>query len=232
MGNEWDDGTGNGRRDPGPQFDSGEPDQQGPSGQQWPPRQGDPHAQQGQYPQDQYRPQGQFPQQGQYPQPGQSGYPGQNPTGPGWSQQQQPYGPGYGGYAAVPAERSSMLGIIGLVVVLLAMGALIAAAWSFGSGLTVFILDLAATGVPRSESELMNDPRIIAYAESVGGTVVGLLLSGLVGLVGWIISIVATATRRGRVPGIIGIVLGVLSVPIAYAVFNWALAPALALMGS
>ncbi len=236
MSNEWNDqGTG-GHQGPGPQFDPGQAGPQDQYGQQYPAGQRNPNNQPSY---DQQQANHLWPQNqqlgnggsGPQPHPGQQSYPGQQPY-PGqqayagqqvWSQNQP--------QAAAPASRSSVLGVVGLVVVVLATGALIAAAWSFGAGLADFFLDLAGTGFPRDPDALVNDPRTIAYAEGAAGTIVAAVLSCVVGLVGWIISIVATATRRGRVFGIIGIVLGVLSLPLAYATVSLVLSPVLNQLG-
>jgi len=230
MSNEWNDqGTG-GHQGPGPQFDPGQAGPQDQYGQQDPSGQQNPNNQPSN---DQQQVNQQWPQNqqvgnggsGQQPYPGQQAYPGQQSYAgqPVWSQNQP--------QAAAPASRSSVLGIVGLVVVVLSTGTLLAAAWSFGSGLADFFLDLAGTGFPRDPDALVNDPRTISYAEGAAGTLMAAVLSCVVGLIGWIISIVATATRRGRVFGIIGIVLGVLSLPLAYATASLVLSPVLNQLG-
>ncbi len=233
MTNEWDRGDGDGQHR-GPEFDRGPVEQHGQqrqpgSGEQYPradqPPQQDPHVAQS-------RPQP-YPDQHDETAPSGVAAPHQQAwAGQQWAQQQQPmFGPAHGGYGTPPAARSSVLGIVGLIVVLLSTGALAAAAWSFGVGLGDFFLELAETGVPRDQAELMNDPRLIAYAESTGATMGAIALSVLAGVTGWIVSIVATATRRGRVPGIAGIVVGLLSLPVAYGAFTLAMGPAMSQLG-
>lgn len=187
-------------------------------------------------------PSGQDPQYGQ-------GYPGaQNPRGQQWQGQQhpsqEPYppqqqwaqnGPVYGapaGYGAPPVKRSPILGAVGLLIVALATVAVVITSWVLGSGLGSFLLEVAADGAGSfNQNDLANDPRIMAYAETAVGPIGAFGLACLAGFVGWIISIVATASNRGRVFGIIGIVLGVLALPIAYGAASLALAPVITQLG-
>lgn len=187
------------------------------------------------------QPSGQEPPYGQ-------GYPGpQNPQGQQWDGQQpnqQPYppqqqwaqnGPVYGapaGYGVPPVKRSPVLGAVGLLIVALATVAVVITSWVLGSGLGGFLLELATDGAASfDEADLANDPRVIAYAETAVGPIGGFALACLAGFVGWIISIVATASNRGRVFGIIGIVLGVLALPIAYGAASLALTPVITQLG-
>ncbi|HRA74963.1 MAG TPA: hypothetical protein PLE12_01860 [Propionicimonas sp.] len=177
-----------------------------------------------------------YPQQG-YPQPGQ-GQPGYGqPTDPygqpaqAWGQpysaqpaQQypsDPYGQAAAPYGQAPyqalhtttpttAKRSGTLGISGFAVVLLAA---LAGAW-------------ASWGLGRAMGEMMGpyldqldagfDPSVLPQSELValGGTAMPIVLVSLVGLVGWVVSIVATARNSARPLAIVGIVLGVLA-PVA-----------------
>jgi hypothetical protein len=60
--------------------------------------------------------------------------------------------------------------------------------------------------------------------QALMGSVIGILVLTVVAIVGLILSIVATATNRGRVFGVIGIILGILAPIIAVisAVFTFA----------
>lgn len=222
MSERWNDqGTG-GHEGPGPQFNPG----QDPSGQQ-------DHDTQPLYTQQQFHEprdasQSGYGHPGNQPHGGEQSFPAQQPYTP-----QQPYAANqhWSQNPTPPIQRSNVLGIVGLLVVVLATGAVVAAAWSIGQGLGEFLVDLAQTGVPRDPDALVNDPRTMAYAETAAGPIGAAVLSCIVGLVGWIISIVATATRRGRVFGIVGIVLGVLSLPLAYGVLTWVLSPVMAQLG-
>jgi hypothetical protein len=63
-------------------------------------------------------------------------------------------------------------------------------------------------------------PELVQEVTSQLGGILPLVgsLSAIVGFVGWIIGIVATATRRGRAAGIFTIILGVLAPIIAVVV--------------
>lgn len=230
MSNEWNQQSNGGNQGPGPEFNPGHPNPHNPYGGQEPSNQQNPYPPQDVYgqqnpnippPYDQQQSSQPWQQNSPYPQ----GSQGQqfSPQQPAWSQQQSPY-------ADLP-PRSGTLGMIGFVIVALATVALVGAAWSLGSGLAEYFLDLAGTGFPRDPDALVNDPRTIAYAEGAAGIFVAGFLACVVGLVGWIISIVATATRRGRTFGIMGIILGILSLPLAYGVVLLVLNPVLAQLG-
>lgn len=166
------------------------------------------HPQQGQAPQG-YPQQG-YPQQPAYPPAGQAGYPyppssyGQQPPGyPAAYYPQQPYPA-----AAKPVqpERSPILGMVGLGVVAISLIASLIAVVPIGQFI-VANMDLSA--VP-------SDPETTArlaelMSQQLGLQAAVLNLAGFTGFAGWVTSIVATFTRRGRLWGIIGMVLGVLS---------------------
>lgn len=180
------------------------------------------------------------PAYGQQPYPGQPGYSGQpgygqqpgyggeTPGYPGHPQQpQQPENPyqithyaaqyaaqGYNQEqyqpqpAYVPqarAPRSPVLGMIGLGLVVVSTIAMIVAIIP----ITQFIIataDLSAgsTGVNNAYlTELL--------LEQLPMQALALNVFGFTGLAGWVISIIATATRRGRGWGVFGIILGILA---------------------
>ncbi|MGO1383948.1 MAG: DUF4064 domain-containing protein [Arachnia sp.] len=229
MTNEWNQQSNGGNQGPGPEFNPGQPGPPNPYGTQETSSQPNPYPQQ-----DPYAPEipnhssaygkQQSAQSWQQNQPYEQGNQGQQFAAhqQAWSHQPPP--------GALP-PRSRALGISGLVVVVLAAVALAGAAWAFGTGLAEYFLDLAGTGFPRDPDMLVNDPRTIAYAEGAAGVFVAGFLAGVVGLIGWIISIVATATRRGRTFGIVGIIVGILSIPLAYGVVLLVLNPVLAQLG-
>lgn len=225
MSNEWNEQGRDESHGPGPQFDAGvegpsDPYSQPSHEQQWQQNQQYGQGGPGQQP---YPPQQPYP--AQQPYGAQQPYPAQQPYAaqPSWAQ--NPYD------TVAPPNRSGVLGVVGLVVVVLATGALMASAWFLGVGLGDFLVNLSETGVPRDPEDLVNDPRTIAYAETAVGTIGAAVLSCIAGLIGWVISIVATATRRGRVWGIVGIVLGVLALPLAYGIMMLALTPVINSLG-
>ena len=125
-----------------------------------------------------------------------------------------------------PEKRSDMLGIIGLGVVFVGTVVLVIMSWIGGQAFGQFILDADASGLS-TEEDLINDPLAMEYVRSATGLVLGAVAVCLVGLAGWITSIVATVQRRGRGFGIIGIILGVLSLGIAFATFFAGVVPVL-----
>ena len=136
--------------------------------------------------------------------------PGQQPYAP------QPYAatPGYtypnqGGYAPQPpAKKPAVLGIVGLLIV-----AVCAVAYFLTSmGLYKGMFDVLGTGWATSgayspDISNLSDSQLAALM----GPILGIIIASVIGLVGLIISIVATAQNRGRPFGIIGIILGILA---------------------
>ncbi len=116
--------------------------------------------------------------------------------------------PTYG--APVPAKKSPVLGIIGLAVVVVA--AVIFYILSFNLYATIFQsipYDQLASGSIDTVEMLENLPQ--SAIDQIGGTTAGLFGISIVGIVGWVLSIVATVQNKGRVFGIIGIVAGVIA---------------------
>lgn len=194
-----------------------------------------------------YQPQGDDQQggYGQHPQ----GYP-QQPQGygqqggygqpaPGYQQQgypQQDYGQAaYGGYGGTgmyqqgePEERPATLGLVAMSIVVIA--AVVLSVVSFMVGQEIGEL-FASTGLDPENVDpdvLANDPQFREWAARAQSQWTILTLSVLAGLVGWIMSIVAAATRRGRAFGIVGIIVGVAAPLVAFAVFFGGMWPFLA----
>ena len=139
------------------------------------------------------------------------GYPGQPTPGaypPAPAPGAYPAAPAYTAmaYSEPPLKKSPILGVISLALVV--VGTVI------GAVAMVSFINVIVTAV---------DPATLASgsfdATTLPSTVISaaqpsllLMLVGIiVGLVGWIMSIVATASARGRVFGIIGIIGGVLA---------------------
>lgn len=197
MSSNWDEHGSGVHVGPGPQFDQGQ----------------DPH--QGQYgPEDQYPPAGQYPQ-----------YPSQD-------QYAQPYSsaPLYGYapvYAPVPVRRSATLGVVALVLVAISAVALIFTSWVMAVDFRDFFMELAATRGRITEDELLNDPALMAYAERATIGFLILVVACLAGFVGWVLSIVATASNKGRAFGIAGIVAGIVALFLAVMAVSLAWVPIL-----
>lgn len=150
-------------------------------------------------------------------QPQQQGYP-----------PHQPYPQyGQGMYAPVPQQKPGTLGAVGVGLVGVSGLVLLVLAWMIGSDMGELFIDIARQGGQVSEETIAADPRFEQYIATsmVQWTVVQLVC--LAGFVGWIISIVATATRRGRGAGIWGIVLGIISPIAGFIVGIIAMVPAL-----
>ncbi len=206
----------------------GYPPQQAP-GQPYgaPPQQGtQPY---GQPPQQGTQPYGAPPQQGTQPygQPPQQGtqaytYPTQQgPTQP-YGQPMQGFAPtpmGAYGAAAAPAKKSPALGAIALALVVICGAISTFYLWRVGSVAGQFAVDgsLDTSTQPELVQEVLN--QLGGVLPMVGNA------SGFVGLLGWILGIVATATKRGRGFGITAIILGVLAPIIAVVALVIAVTP-------
>src|SRR5664280_244218 len=213
----------------------GFPPQQGPNQpygqpQQAPNPYGQANQPYGQPPQGPNQPYGQPPQgpnqpYGQPPQGPNQPY-GQPPQGPNQPYGQppqapnQPYGQpqrGFvptsptGAYGTPPAKRSPILGIIALLVVLICGVVLSVSLFRMGG----LLGQLAVNGTVEISSQTQLQEEVL---NQLGGIWTLLIYgSGLLGFVGWILGIVAVATKRGRALGVVTIILGVLA-PIAACV--------------
>jgi hypothetical protein len=203
----------------------GQPPQQAPSqpyGQ--PPQQG-PNQPYGQQPQQAPNPYGQANQPyGQPPQgPNQPyGYPAQQaPTQP-YGQPVQGFAPtpmGAYGATAAPVKRSPVLGMLALAIV--AICGVVLTLYMYRIGVVAGPYAMDGTLDTSTQPELVQDvmSQLGGVLPTLGGA------SIFVGLVGWILGIVAVATRRGRAFGVMAIILGILAPIIAVAALFVALAP-------
>jgi hypothetical protein len=107
-------------------------------------------------------------------------------------------------YPAAPVQRSSTLGVVSLIVMLLATAASIVA--------MVMITGTVQTAIDQTahDGQLSNYDQALLQSQ-VGGPSILLNVAGFAGFVCWVLAIVATATKRGRAAGIWGIVLGVVA---------------------
>jgi hypothetical protein len=113
------------------------------------------------------------------------------------------------------------LGILGLALVVIC-GVILSVAM-FRIGALVGQVVTNGNIDPTNQAELQQ----AVMAQMGGGAVWGMLINGctLAGFVGWVLGIVATATKRGRAFGIFAIVLGVLAPVIAIVMVVVALLP-------
>jgi hypothetical protein len=197
-------GSGYGQTPP-PGQPYGYPPQQGPNQpygqpQQAPNPYGQANQPYGQPPQGPNQPYGQPPQApNPYGQP-QRGFVPTSPTG---------------AYGTPPAKRSPILGIIALLVVLICGVVLSVGLFRMGG----LLGQLAVNGTVEISSQTQLQEEVLSQ---LGGIWTLLVYgSGLLGFVGWIIGIVAVATKRGRAFGVVTIILGVLA-PIAACVAMFA----------
>jgi len=151
-----------------------------------------------------------------YPAPGFSPAPAANafppaanafPTAP-------PLSPTYPTYPMAPSydmpaaeQKSGVLGIVGFGVVLVAGIIFFIFSMSlYNAFFNIFGTAWIGTGMTPDTSNLTPE-----QASQIMGPVVGMIAATVIGIAGWVVSIVATAQNKGRVFGIIGIVLGVLA---------------------
>ena len=137
----------------------------------------------------------------------------QYPTAPAYSPQPVYQAPS--GYSAMPVystptapqKKPAILGIVGAGVVLICGIIFFICALAFYRGIfNALGPDWVNTGVVPDTSTLTQD-----QLSGLMGPMAGLGISSLFGIAGFIISIVATAQNKGRVFGIVGIILGVLA---------------------
>ena len=179
---------------PSPGQPYGYPPQQGPNQpygqpQQAPNPYGQANQPYGQPPQGPNQPYGQPPQApNPYGQP-QQGFVPTSPTG---------------AYGTPPAKRSPILGIIALAVVVICAVVLSMYLWQVGG----IAGQVAVNGTIDTSNSA--ELQALVLSQLGGWSLIG-SLSAFLGFVGWIIGIVAVATKRGRAFGVVTIILGVLA---------------------
>jgi hypothetical protein len=140
-----------------------------------------------------------------------SGYPAQ----PGYpTQPTQASQPNYGyqpqAYAAVPYQpapadsgpKSPVLGFIAVAVVVLATVGSFAAGWVMLQDLERYLAGAVYTGIPLTDG----------IERAIVGPITAIGIAATIGFAGWVTGIVAAATNRGRVAGIIAIVVGIIAI--------------------
>ena len=162
------------------------------------------------------------PGYGQTPPPGQPyGFPPQQGPNQPYGQPQRGFVPTSptGAYGTPPAKRSPILGIIALLVVLICGVVLSVGLFRMGG----LLGQLAVNGTVEISSQTQLQEEVLSQ---LGGIWTLLVYgSGLLGFVGWIVGIVAVATKRGRAFGVVTIILGVLAPIAAFAAMFTAMAP-------
>ena len=109
-----------------------------------------------------------------------------------------------GAYGTPPAKRSPILGIIALAVVVICAVVLSMYLWQVGG----IAGQVAVNGTIDTSNSA--ELQALVLSQLGGWSLIG-SLSAFLGFVGWIIGIVAVATKRGRAFGVVTIILGVLA---------------------
>lgn len=173
----------------------------------------------GQPPQSGTQPYGQPPQQAQP-----YSYPSQQPPTQQYQQPAQGYAPtpmGAYGAAPAPSKRSPILGILALALVVISGIVLSVYMWRVGTVLGDFVVGSSLNIDASNQTEIAQQiaSQLGSGFASLGG------LSAFVGFVGWILGIIAAATKRGRGFGVLAIILGILAPIVAFIVLFVVLAP-------
>lgn len=203
--------------DPQPQ-QAPQPYGQQPYGQTWDPQQA------GQASNGQWGAPGPYGQQGyqQYPYP-QQGY------------QQYPYAQApYPNVTPTPqAPKPSTLGLVGLIMVVIAGLMIVWAGYLFGvgSGEVALLVGLDPTSMANPGAIDTNDPEVIAISERLVAPMGAGVFGTILGLVGFIVSIIGFSQRKGRKFGMWGIILGILFPIAAFIALAVGMMPALTQLG-
>jgi hypothetical protein len=155
-------------------------------------------------------------------------YPGspQYPAGPPAGAYPPPYADGAAGAGPIwepeaAPKQSPLLGIVGLGIVVVATIVWVIA-WSSVFGQLFDAMGPAAFADPDS----LDVEAISAELQQTGVAGLGVVFpTMLVGIGGWIVSIIATVRKKGRPFGIIGIVLGVIAPFTGFIAMMAAMAP-------
>ena len=122
-----------------------------------------------------------------------------------------------GAYGTPPVKRSPILGIIALAVVVICAVVLSMYLWQVGG----IAGQVAVNGTIDTSNSA--ELQALVLSQLGGWSLIG-SLSAFLGFVGWIIGIVAVATKRGRAFGVVTIILGVLAPFVALGAFVAAMA--------
>jgi hypothetical protein len=126
-----------------------------------------------------------------------------NPVEPVFAQQPAyPMSPPPQYMPAPPPKKSPVLGFVGVGVVI------VCAIVFFIAAMALYKVLFDAMGTDTNYDFAAMPPSV---QQAAMGPALGLTAASLAGLVGFIISIIATAQNKGRIFGIVGIILGVLA---------------------
>lgn len=165
-----------------------------------------------------------YPAQQMPPQP--YAYPPQQAPTQAYGQPVQGFAPtptgAYGSTPITPAKRSPLLGTIALAVVVICGIVLSYCLWRVGG----LVGSLAVNGTIDTSNQTQLQQAVVSELGGAWALLVN--ASALLGFAGWIMGIVAVATKRGRGLGVVTIILGVLAPIIAFIAMIVAIAPYLA----
>lgn len=141
----------------------------------------------------------------------------------------------YSAGAGAPArpQKSKALGAIGLGIVLVTGVIMCALCWVIGDAMATFLVesgvDLRAA---QDTGDLISDARVMEFADGLGIQTAIVQGCAILGFAGWIVSIVAAITGRGRAMGVIGLIVGIFVPIVAFGVGIMGLLPALEGIGA
>jgi len=105
-----------------------------------------------------------------------------------------------------PAKKSPVMGIIALLIVV------VAGVIFFLSGYRLYDAIFSLPGVDITGGAIPDTSSFTPEElQGLAGWVAGIGISSLIGIAGFVVAIIATAKKRGRAFGILGIVVGVLA---------------------
>lgn len=136
-------------------------------------------------------------------------------------------------YSAVPVTpetpKKDTVGLVGLVIVLLSGIVALWAGYAFGagSGQLAILAGIQPGTIPDEAMIDVTDPAIMALAESLAAPMGALILTAITGLVGFIVSIIGFAQRKGRKFGLWGIILGIVFPVAIFVAMTMGMAPAI-----
>lgn len=175
-------------------------------------------------------PQQAYPQQqgyGQYP-PGypQQGHPQQTPQDPAqfaaWAANPSPYAAYDQAAGTAKPQRSPVMGIVALVIVAVATLLVSVGAWQTGDAAGQLVALIGPDAAGRMDP---SNPYVQQFEQQLSPWIALGLFASLIGVAGWVLSIVAFSQRAGRGYGLAGIILGILAPVIAFAAMVMAMLP-------
>jgi len=119
-------------------------------------------------------------------------------------------------YGTPPAKKSPVLAIVGLALIVIAAVIFTYCSYLLYQG----IIQVVGVGALTSGSYTIDMSNVdpTALQSAIMGPVVGLGLTALAGIVGFVLSIIATVRKQGRGIGIVGIILGIIAPVVGFII--------------